>query len=66
MSALAMEFVAAQAGQRHQGALVLSEFTGGGAAWLRGALTCNPYDAAGLADAVHHALAMSADAKQAQ
>ena len=49
------EFVTAQAAGGGNGALVLSEFTGA-AVELRDALTCNPFDLAGLAGTIEHAL----------
>jgi len=55
MNLVAKEFVTAQAAGGGAGALVLSEFTGA-AVELRDALRCNPFDVAGLADTIAHAL----------
>jgi Glycosyltransferase family 20 len=55
MNPVAKEFVTAQAACGGSGALVLSEFTGA-AVELREALPCNPFDVAGLADTIEHAL----------
>ena len=58
MNLVAKEFVAARDDER--GVLVLSRFTGA-ARELRDALIVNPYDADGLADALHQALTMAPD-----
>jgi trehalose-6-phosphate synthase len=55
MNLVAKEFVTAQAAGGGAGALVLSEFTGA-AVELGDALRCNPFDVAGLAGAIEHAL----------
>ena len=63
MNLVAKEFVASRV---DEGAvLVLSEFAGA-AAELNGALTVNPYDVEGVADAVHRALYMSLAERQAR
>jgi trehalose 6-phosphate synthase len=55
MNLVAKEFVTAQAAGGGAGALVLSEFAGA-AVELREALRCNPFDVAGLAGTIEHAL----------
>ena len=57
----AMEYVACQAARRDDsppGVLVYSEFAGCASSFSGGALIVNPYDAEGVADALHNALAM--------
>ena len=73
MNLVAKEFVACQrdvpacaAHRAHRegpGVLVLSEFAGA-AQELPNALTVNPYDVPGVADAIDHALAMPADERR--
>jgi len=63
----AMEFVAAQSARledRAPGVLVYSEFAGCASSFQGGALVVNPYDADGVADALHAALAMPANARR--
>ncbi len=59
MNLVAKEFVAAQP-QDDPGVLILSEFAGA-AVELSGALTINPYDVDGIADALQRALEMPLD-----
>jgi trehalose 6-phosphate synthase/phosphatase len=62
MNLVCKEFVASRSDE--SGVLVLSEFAGA-AADLTNALTVNPYDVAGVADALHRALRMdSAERRQ--
>ena len=56
MNLVAKEYVAAR--DREDGALVLSKFTGA-AVELRDALIVNPYDVAGVAEAIHEGLEMA-------
>jgi len=56
MNLVAKEFCAARNDER--GVLVLSEFAGAAAELNCGALLVNPYDAEGLASALHQALKM--------
>jgi len=57
MNLVAKEFVATRTDE--DGVLVLSEFAGA-AAELNGAITVNPYDVSGVADAIERALTMPA------
>ena len=57
MNLVAKEFVATRADE--DGVLILSEFAGA-AAELNGSITVNPYDIAGVADAIERALTMPA------
>jgi len=61
MNLVAKEFVATRADE--DGVLVLSEFAGA-AAELNGAITVNPYDVAGVADAIERALSMSPEERR--
>jgi trehalose 6-phosphate synthase len=63
MNLVAKEYIAARADE--QGALILSRFTGASQE-LVDALVVNPYDTEQLADAIHRALAMSPEEKQAR
>jgi trehalose 6-phosphate synthase/phosphatase len=63
MNLVAKEFVAARSDE--DGVLVLSEFAGA-AAELDGAVTVNPYDVEGVADALERALSMSPGERQAR
>jgi trehalose 6-phosphate synthase/phosphatase len=63
MNLVAKEFVACRGDE--DGVLVLSEFAGA-AAELDGALTVNPYDVDGCAEAYHRALAMPRDERRAR
>ena len=63
MNLVAKEFVACRGDE--DGVLVLSEFAGA-AAELEGALTVNPYDVDGCAEAYHRALAMPRDERRAR
>lgn len=58
MNLVAKEFVVTQAAAKGRGALVLSEFAGA-AAELTDAVQCNPFDAAGTADAIETAIEMN-------
>jgi len=62
MNLVAKEYVAAQ-DAADPGVLVLSEFAGA-ARELDAALLVNPYDIAGIADALHRALTMSLDERR--
>ncbi len=61
MNLVAKEFVAAR--DDEDGVLVLSKFTGA-AVELRDALLVNPYDIAGVAEAIHRGLEMSSDERR--
>jgi alpha,alpha-trehalose-phosphate synthase [UDP-forming] len=61
MNLVAKEFVAAR--DDEDGVLVLSKFTGA-AVELRDALLVNPYDIAGVAEAIHHGLEMNLDERR--
>jgi trehalose-6-phosphate synthase len=63
MNLVAKEYIAARADE--QGSLILSRFTGASQE-LVDALVVNPYDTEQLADAIHRALAMSPEEKQAR
>jgi len=63
MNLVAKEFVAARGDE--EGALILSQFTGA-TRELRDALIVNPYDTDQLADAIHMALEMDANERQAR
>ncbi|HSC92004.1 MAG TPA: trehalose-6-phosphate synthase [Gaiellaceae bacterium] len=60
MNLVAKEYVTVQGAEGGAGVLVLSEFTGA-AAELAGALTCNPWDVEGLADAIAASLDLAED-----
>jgi trehalose 6-phosphate synthase len=64
MNLVAKEYVAAQ-DPENPGVLVLSHFAGA-AEQMREALLVNPYDTDGVAKAIHHALAMPLDERQAR
>jgi trehalose 6-phosphate synthase/phosphatase len=61
MNLVAKEFVATRGDEG--GVLVLSEFAGA-AAELNGAITVNPYDVAGVADAIQRALRMAPEERR--
>ncbi len=61
MNLVAKEFVAAR--DDEDGVLVLSKFTGA-AVELRDALIVNPYDIAGVAEAMHRGLEMARDERR--
>ncbi len=63
MNLVAKEYIAARADE--QGTLILSRFTGASQE-LMDALLVNPYDTEQLADAIHAALAMAPQEKQAR
>jgi trehalose 6-phosphate synthase/phosphatase len=63
MNLVAKEFAACRVDE--DGVLVLSEFAGA-AAELHGAVSVNPYDVEGMADAIRHALAMPAQERRAR
>jgi alpha,alpha-trehalose-phosphate synthase [UDP-forming] len=63
MNLVAKEFIAARSDG--EGALILSQFTGA-ARELRDALIVNPYDTEQLSDAIHIALEMDAQERQAR
>jgi trehalose-6-phosphate synthase len=57
MNLVAKEYVTCNGGD---GVLILSEFAGAAAQLADGALLCNPYDRAGLAETIHHAVQLPA------
>ena len=61
MNLVAKEYVAAR--DDEDGVLVLSKFTGA-AVELRDALVVNPYDIAGVAEAIHEGLEMSREERR--
>jgi trehalose 6-phosphate synthase/phosphatase len=63
MNLVAKEFVASRVDE--DGVLILSEFAGA-AAELQGAVTVNPYDVHGLADAIRRGLTMPAEERRAR
>jgi trehalose 6-phosphate synthase/phosphatase len=63
MNLVAKEFVASRVDD--DGVLILSEFAGA-AAELQGAVTVNPYDVSGLADAIQRGLAMPIEEQRAR
>src|SRR6266852_2473653 len=62
MNLVAKEFCAAQVEER--GVVIISEFTGAAAELQHGALVINPYDLAGIAEAIHHACVMPVEEKR--
>ncbi len=64
MNLVAKEFCAARIDET--GVLVLSEFAGAAAELDCGALLVNPYDAEGIADAIHEGLQMSSEDQRAR
>ncbi|KAH0559267.1 hypothetical protein GP486_004214 [Trichoglossum hirsutum] len=63
MNTTSLEYVVCQ--KDHYGPLILSEFSGT-AGSLNSAVHINPWDTRGVAEAIHHALTMSPEEKQAQ
>jgi trehalose 6-phosphate synthase/phosphatase len=63
MNTTSLEYVICQKG--HHGPLILSEFSGT-AGSLSSAVHINPWDTRGVAEAIHHALTMSPEDRQAQ
>ncbi|KAI9787634.1 MAG: threalose-6-phosphate phosphatase [Geoglossum umbratile] len=63
MNTTSLEYVVCQ--KDHHGPLILSEFSGT-AGSLNSAVHINPWDTRGVAEAIHHALTMSPEDKQAQ
>jgi alpha,alpha-trehalose-phosphate synthase [UDP-forming] len=64
MNLVAKEFCAAQVEER--GVAIISEFTGAAAELQHGALVINPYDLAGIAEAIHRACVMPAEEKRSR
>ena len=61
MNLVAKEYCACSAGD---GVLIMSEFAGAAGQFCRDALLVNPYDVAGMAEAVYRAWSMSADERR--
>jgi trehalose 6-phosphate synthase/phosphatase len=64
MNLVAKEFCAAQVEER--GVAIISEFTGAAAELQHGALVINPYDLAGIAEAIHRACVMPVEEKRSR
>ena len=62
MNLVAKEFCAAQVDEC--GVVIISEFTGAAAELQHGALVINPYDLAGVAEAIHRACVMPVEEKR--
>jgi trehalose 6-phosphate synthase len=62
MNLVAKEFCAAQV--EECGVVIISEFTGAAAELQHGALVINPYDLAGVAEAIHRACVMPVEEKR--
>jgi glucosylglycerol-phosphate synthase len=63
LNLVAKEYVAAHGLTDGDGVLLLSEFAGA-AVEMHGALLSNPYDVAGMADDLHHALSLGPDERR--
>ncbi len=63
MNLVAKEFAVVQHAARESGVLLLSEFTGA-ALTMEGAVTCNPFDVDGLAEAMADCLALDVDERR--
>ena len=64
MNLVAKEFCAAQVDER--GVVIISEFTGAAAELQHGAIVINPYDLAGIAEAIHRACVMPVEEKRSR
>jgi trehalose 6-phosphate synthase len=64
MNLVAKEFCAAQVDER--GVVIVSEFTGAAAELQHGAIVINPYDLAGIAEAIHRACVMPVEEKRSR
>jgi trehalose 6-phosphate synthase len=64
MNLVAKEFCAAQVEER--GVVIVSEFTGAAAELQHGAIVINPYDLAGIAEAIHRACVMPVEEKRSR
>ena len=64
MNLVAKEFCAAQVEER--GVVIVSEFTGAAAELQHGAIVVNPYDLAGIAEAIHRACIMPVEEKRSR
>jgi trehalose-6-phosphate synthase len=64
MNLVAKEFCAAQV--EECGVAIISEFTGAAAELQHGALVINPYDMAGIAEAIHRACVMPVEEKRSR
>src|SRR6266702_3695618 len=64
MNLVAKEFCAAQVDEC--GVVILSEFTGAAAELQHGAIVINPYDLAGIAEAIHRACVMPVEEKRSR
>jgi trehalose 6-phosphate synthase len=64
MNLVAKEFCAAQV--EECGVAIISEFTGAAAELQHGALVINPYDLAGIAEAIHRACVMPVEEKRSR
>src|SRR5260370_42342646 len=64
MNLVAKEFCAAQV--EECGVAIISEFTGAAAELQHGAIVVNPYDLAGIAEAIHRAYIMPVEEKRSR
>lgn len=64
MNLVAKEFCAAQV--EECGVVIISEFTGAAAELQHGAIVINPYDLAGIAEAIHRACVMPVEEKRSR